>query len=340
MLDMGSNFKYLNPKGNIQLSKLRKDELQQLLIILDDYNLSLRKKLNVDDNLTFGFEIEYKNKQQDICINEINKRLKNIDSKYRKWRTHGDGSIKFGGEVSTPILKDRSVYWHELEYVCSFLKTVADIDNECGGHIHIGSQVLGTKTENWLNFIYIWSVYENIIFRFGYGEFLTERSRIKKYSPPQSQKMLREYSKYKNKDCEFYNLIKQFITKRYSAINFSYIEENGLFEEENTIEFRTPNGTLEPIIWQNNVNLFSHLLMYSKDSSFDRDIIEQRYRYVRKSLSNLSAYRKIYLEQALELSDMIFNNNIDKIYFLKQYLKSFEVGKTNLEPAKTFILKK
>ena len=29
--------------------------------------------------------------------------------------------------------------------------------------------------------------------------------------------------------------------------------------------------------------------------------------------------RNIYLEQAIELSDMIFDNNLDKIYFLKQY---------------------
>ena len=36
------------------------------------------------------------------------------------------------------------------------------------------------------------------------------------------------------------------------------------------------------------------------------------------------SYNQIYLEQALELCDMIFDNNLDKIYFLRQYLKSFE----------------
>lgn len=333
-------FKHLNPKGNMMLSKLSQTDLQELLILLENYYLTLRKSLNIDNSLTFGFEIEYKYNQKEINNNDINKLLRSFDSKKRQWRGHMDASIHYGGEISSPILKDRTVYWKELEYVCSLLKSVSIVDDDCGGHIHIGAQILGTKKENWLNFIYLCAVYENIIYRFGYGEFLTERSRIKKYAPPLSKQLLIGYSKYKNKDCEFYNLINHFITKRYSAINFSYIEKNGLFEEENTIEFRTPNGTLEPIIWQNNLNLFSHLLMYSKDNNFDRDIIKKRYMCVRKSLSRLKCYREVYLEQALELGDMIFDNNIDKIYFLKQYLKSFEVGREPLEKAKTFILEK
>ena len=197
MSDKELNFKYLNPKGNIQLSKLKNDELREVLMLLDSYNLSLRKKLNIDDDLTFGFEIEYKFEyhygQKEINNNDINVLLQSTDSKKRKWIGHIDASIKHGGEISSPILKDKSIYWHELESVCSLLKSVAVIDNDCGGHIHIGSQILGTKIENWLNFIYLWSVYENIIFRFGYGEFLTERNRIKKYAPPMSKIMLKKY---------------------------------------------------------------------------------------------------------------------------------------------------
>ena len=33
-----------------------------------------------------------------------------------------------------------------------------------------------------------------------------------------------------------------------------------------------------------------------------------------------------YLEQAVELADLIFDNNLDKVYFLRQYIKSFEKG--------------
>ena len=48
----------------------------------------------------------------------------------------------------------------------------------------------------------------------------------------------------------------------------------------------------------------------------------------------LKWYDEIYLEQALELCDMLFTNNLDKVYFLKQYLKSFQVLEKNYDYAK------
>lgn len=48
----------------------------------------------------------------------------------------------------------------------------------------------------------------------------------------------------------------------------------------------------------------------------------------------------IYLYEALELSDLIFNNNFDKIYFLRQYLKSFETNRKYNIKTKNFVRKK
>ena len=70
-------------------------------------------------------------------------------------------------------------------------------------------------------------------------------------------------------------------------------------------------------------NLFSKLLLYAKSTKFNDDIIDTRYKHNKKNYQ-IYSYNQIYLEQALELCDMIFDNNLDKIYFLRQYLKSFE----------------
>lgn len=35
-------------------------------------------------------------------------------------------------------------------------------------------------------------------------------------------------------------------------------------------------------------------------------------------------YNRINLPLALELVDMIFDNNLDKVYFLRQYLKNYQ----------------
>ena len=46
--------------------------------------------------------------------------------------------------------------------------------------------------------------------------------------------------------------------------------------------------------------------------------------------------RRMFLKKAIELGDLIFDNNLDKVYFLRQYLKSFEIGNNTLEKAKQF----
>jgi len=59
---------------------------------------------------------------------------------------------------------------------------------------------------------------------------------------------------------------------------------------------------------------------------------------VNKYFNDIDCYSEIFLDQALELSDMIFDTNLDKIYFLRQYLKSYEVGNYIFEKAKPFTL--
>ena len=56
----------------------------------------------------------------------------------------------------------------------------------------------------------------------------------------------------------------------------------------------------------------------------------------KKDLSNLKRYKEIDLTGSLELADLIFDNNLDKINFLKQYLKDMRTTriKNSLVPAK------
>ena len=151
------------------------------------------------------------------------------------------------------------------------------------------------------------------------------------------------YVRYEGKNASISDILCR-LRERYQAVNFGnvYVGNYNDFAEDNTIEFRCPNGTLNPVVWQNNVNLFVNLLKYSKDLSFDDDIVQKRHLINLDKFLELKWYNEIYLEQALELCDMIFNNNLDKIYFLKQYLKSFQVSKNKEDYLKTkcMIMKK
>lgn len=78
------------------------------------------------------------------------------------------------------------------------------------------------------------------------------------------------------------------------------------------------------------------MLLYSKSTRYNDDIIQNRRNINEDKYSKLSWYGEIYLQQALELCDMLFTNNFDKVYFLRQYLKSFEIGNKELSKPKPF----
>lgn len=315
--------KHISKTGNDMFSKFKGYDLQDLIILIDDYLLELRDNLGFSKDTTFGIEIEFENAK----VLEIREDLEDSFPD-GLWTTSRDTSLTRGGEITSPILIDNKKTWDDIDKVCSIVSSLAEIGKNSGGHIHIGTQTLGGELESWQNFLYLWSIYENIIFRFFYGSFLNARPNISRYAKPMAKEFL-IFSKKNNEN--LYDIIRFLSRDRYHAVNFDNVIINNYdyFCDNNTIEFRCPNSTLDPVIWQNNVNLAINLLLYSKNSSFNKDIIDKRHKIDGEKYSSLKLYDEIYLEQALELCDMLFDNNVDKVYFLKQYLKSFKVSKNN-----------
>lgn len=315
-------FKYLPPSDNDNLSLMYGYNLQDLLVYLEDYYLELRNKLGFASYITFGAELEFEN--------SLNKQIKDQLAQNNLnglWLFKSDSSLTNGGEITSPILTDIKYKWRQLNNVCAIVAKNATINDNCGGHIHVGAQVLGSKTESWLNFIKLWSVYENIIYRFVYGEFLGARTYITKYASPLAKDFWEDYNELKK---SYYLEIKDILNtishKRDQAINFYNVTDCNKEQTRNTIEFRCPNGTLDPVIWQNNVNLLVKLLLYAKSPRYNDDIVNKRQRQNKDKYSNWHLYSEIYLDQALEFCDLIFTNNFDKVYFLRQYLKSLQVA--------------
>ena len=100
--------------------------------------------------------------------------------------------------------------------------------------------------------------------------------------------------------------------------NASYLGEEYV---NNTFEYRAPNGTLDPVIWQNNLNIIVKMMKYCNSDNFNLELVENRISKNIMNLSNYKYYRSIDIDGLLEFADLIFDNNLDKIYFLRQYLK-------------------
>ena len=330
-MNNNSIFSYLKPEDNDNFSNMSGLDLQELLYYLEFYYLKLRHNLGLSNDITFGLELEFENAK----IKPLEQELK--ASKYNeKWFIKNEPSVIDGAEINSPVLKDTNASWISLKKICHMISEYATIDAKAGGHIHIGTQVLGNNPKSWLNFIKFWSVYENVIYRFSYGEFLNARQDISSYASPASTLFWYAYEDLKPlKYLDNYVIISKINYARCKAVNFKKVTNFTSFNQDNTIEFRCPNGTLNPIIWQNNVNLFVNILLYAKNSLYNDDIIEQRKEKNGEKYNSLIWYKEIFLEQALELCDMLFNTNLDKIYFLKQYLKSFETSEDKIK-AKPF----
>lgn len=324
-------FSYLYPRDNDNLSNMSGKDLRELIRLLGDYYLDLRINLGFDEKNTFGVEIEFEDLTLNEAKNYIVERINGLGL-HDRWNLVSDGSLYHGAEVNSPVLIDSYQTWNDLDDVCDIISDYAHPDVNSSAHVHVGTQSLGSDREIWIKFLKLWSTYENVIFRFLYGEFLTSRPNILDYAAPMSHKIWKKCEEAIEKNIPLDMLICELSEKRYQAINFLNVDLSNSFyldnfEDGNTVEFRCPNGTLNPIIWQNNVNLILSLIKYAKNEKYDEEKVANRRKLNKGFLGKIKYYDEIFLDEALELADMIFDNNLDKVYFLKQYLKSFRITK-------------
>ena len=85
-----------------------------------------------------------------------------------------------------------------------------------------------------------------------------------------------------------------------------------------TVEFRMPNTSMNKTIWQNNINFFTHFINYFNTSQFDPEFINYTYNNLE---TKHGEYVFIDSTKALELANLIYQKDNDKLDFLTQYIK-------------------
>lgn len=345
-------FDIFKENENNKLSEMDNLDTKDFLVCLDKYYLEYRDKLNISNNITFGLEIELEHFKGSIYDfdpfeEEINKIVGN-----KKWDIKNDITLVHGRELATEVYNDNEKTWKDIKNVCDFSSKYLEVGKKSAGHINIGSQILGNNSLYWYRLLKLWSVYEHVIYRFSYGEYLSYFPYMLNGSKPVSDILLNRMDMIKQYvEEDAHELILNAFLK-YSSLGF--LKKNGIsfykmigehnyseFKKDLVLEIRTPISTLDYIIWQNYVNFFVHLLLYCKSDNFNEDILDKNiYDGFTDVTKNIDNYDKIYYSEAVELCDVIFDNNKDKIYFLRQYLKSFEVSSEKFKKAKKFTMKK
>lgn len=312
---------FISPNKNDSFAFLRGLDLQDLLVQTESYLLEYRDNLNLSDDVTFGVEIEYEGISEKLVD-------KYVKDKLFRWNSSYDGSLNSGGEIRSPIMSDRMEYWKELKTICNYLtKRGADTLHNAGGHVHIGAYVLRDDIGAWRQFLKLYIAYENVLFRFMYGDKISGRKELLKYAPPIAENLYNYLNKINNAG-GLSNIADVGVrNSRYAALNLrntNFYSPNRKYDK-NTLEFRGPNATTNAVIWQNNINTFAKMLLSSREKVMDEEFLDYKLEYEFLPYSgNEYLYNDVNLKNALEFVDLVFDNNLDKVYFLRQYLKNFQ----------------
>ena len=184
------------------------------------------------------------------------------------WRPKNEPTLPEGTEIVSPKLNGKGVDSYDIYAVCNMLIKIGQKTSEkCGGHIHIGASYLTTK-KSYANLILLYANAERILYLISNvpGE-LPRKESIGHYAIPLSKK-IQQYTDSKNADLaneenfkDFINKLKSIQKTRYYGLNFQSVNES----YKDTIEFRLPNGTLNPQTWIENINLFGGLVKTAEE---------------------------------------------------------------------------
>ncbi|MBO6195123.1 MAG: amidoligase family protein [Bacilli bacterium] len=301
------------------------NEESSLLNYLANIPFVYRDKLNVPEDMKFGAEIEFMSDDVHDIYKVLRKALNNQTGKRKYYKLESNNRVvrynqgKRIFEIKTPVLYNSEENFDSLKQVCdAFRNHILMPSNQKGVHVHVDLSTL-ERNERFLNtFLKIFCIYEHIIFRFSYGEEEYSNINIASYSREVSNRLYNYLIKHNyNEEFEiFLNDLRELLKCKSYAINF---HKKDIACNNETIEVRTFNSTMNPVIIQNDINLVLNIINQIVNNEIDLDLLDFRFREYDRKFYVKDSYSKINLQDAVEFSDLVFKDSEDKDYFLRQY---------------------
>lgn len=277
------------------------------------------REIGLPKDMTFGIEIECLNREY-ACF------LRNNWHPFSgtilgPWRCEADRSIDESSTIVNdlyPSLECVSKPLHDYEdnieqiyEMCSLLKDLgSDVNESCGGHGHIGRNYLETPQQLW-NVIEIYGSCDEVMNLIVNAPNSLPRNSLNKYAKSTYKMLIAkgfDVTKYDTVG-KCAKAIKNLQVGKFFDINISI---------HGTLEFRGPNGTINPDIWIENLKLLGNLMVASKGLETG-------------SLDNIEQKREIFSRLGLEddvskkcdmLLDLLFDDEKDKRIYRDRFDKN------------------
>lgn len=283
---------------------------------------------------TFGIELEFVGGNADAIARELyqlgicshDRRLPYHSTGVSgKWRLERDGSVSSGssgGELVSPVLTDTPETWRAIEKICEVAKRHgASINQQCGGHIHVGIEPLNTARQRWKRFFRTIGGFEEVLYRLAGGDLGQIRSNSSHYARPFQQNArsttVSRFSLENRNDID--NLARRASNhNRYYGINLTNIYQSN---KPNTVEFRYFNGSLNPAQIQANVKVANGVIIAAQKAR-TRGSVSETTKRRGQILRETPMERRRDESLARSFVDIIFSRKKDKDAILKVFGKN------------------
>lgn len=347
------NKNYFNLYDNSAYALMNDTEKMLLLDYLKTYHINFRHKLKLQPNSKFGIEIEFDDNNHDYSLQNYNEWFQTIFSNHENfvnkniWFNNGwriKEELYKIREFSSPVFDDSYDSYLQIKKIYQLLnKKDIKTSNQCALQVSISAQVFKHDPKRFINFLKLYCVFEDVLFRFGLMGDEELRPLADTHAKNISVRCL-NYLKKKNRLNEIITDFNSFITNityaRYlfdkflsdktSSLSFADLNLFDNSENYNRVEFRFPNATLDYLLVQNTINTLVKLAECNAENSLIKYYEEQYiklldiHHYNKKSLSNKPNEISGDINKILALGDIIFDNNLDKLNYLKQVFMNKE----------------
>lgn len=272
---------------------------EALKIKLSNSPLIYRDKLTIPSNVNFGLELELDKVKYDEVYHLVKKQI--------GWTIKEDKSLTKdeNAEIISPVLQNTKQTWVLIKKVGELLQKINPTYNNCSFQVNFDGSLL-PSTKDKVNFLKLYAMYEDIIYKFSKGEDASYRDSLEMYAYPIIL-TLKGITKLEDE-----SIVDMFSNNKRYGIVFKN-------KDKDLIEFRTPNMTSNTILWQNYVTTFYYLICLATSSKYDKKevgcYIDNFYR-----IHVLEHYEIENKNKAIQFVKSIFQNDIDKYSFMHQYL--------------------
>lgn len=311
-------------------SNLGNDDKKLFEFMLNPNSLSLArkeyKKIAIPKGMTIGLEIESEGEYGQ----GIPKRILN-----GRWKTKPDNSLENGIEIVSTILNGDEQDSKEIYEMCDFLGEIGQTTSErCGAHVHIGADFLTSK-QAYINLLELFGNCEDIIYAITNESNSNIRKGISTYCLPIAEKLEKGFESgsidSKEEMSKFIEQLQVLQGNRYSSINFMNV---GTIK--NTIEFRMPNGTINPDMWIENINLFAGIIKTAQELSIiQTKEIQELTDEDREKLMWFSKIKSQNINSKDKLEALLELTVQDKTSYIDRYSKNIKLIKEDEEIAQT-----